>query len=382
MKENRDSVCFCGRVEEIKPIEGAEKLELGIISGWECVMQKNMCSVGQLVVLATTDAVIPQELADGLGITTYLKNRKKTGQLTVKTTKLRGVYSQAIIIDDIPKAATEGQDMMKYYNISKYEEPEQIITSPGGKKIRWQSNPHFHVYYKFPNAKNAPGMFTEEDDVIATNKIHGTNARYSIAKKNKLSIIDRVKLKLSLFKFTPENWKWVDMTYIYGSHNVEKGSDSNGYYSTDVWRGIAEREQIKEKLWVYVKTHGRQKIGEGIILYGEIFGEGIQKYYEYGTREHKIKFFDIKQDGHYISVEEFNSICKELNLEKVEVLYEGKFDEEKIKSFLNRNIPNTKVPEEGVIVKSITGDRSKIAKWINPAYLEFQSKKEDSTDFH
>ena len=64
------------------------------------------------------------------------------------------------------------------------------------------------------------------------------------------------------------------------------------------------------------------------------------------------------------------------------MLHEGKFNEEKIKSFLNRNIPNTKVPEEGVIVKSITGDRSKIAKWINPSYLEFQSKKEDSTDFH
>ena len=35
--------------------------------------------------------------------------------------------------------------------------------------------------------KNVTGMFTEEDDVQITRKIHGTNARYGIVKKTKLS---------------------------------------------------------------------------------------------------------------------------------------------------------------------------------------------------
>ena len=34
-------------------------------------------------------------------------------------------------------------------------------------------NPNFLVYYKFPNMKNVTGMFTEEDDVQITRKIHG-----------------------------------------------------------------------------------------------------------------------------------------------------------------------------------------------------------------
>jgi hypothetical protein len=40
--------------------------------------------------------------------------------------------------------------------------------------------------------------------------------------------------------------KWVDYEYVYGSHNVEKGSDSQGFYDTDVWRTIADKYRISE----------------------------------------------------------------------------------------------------------------------------------------
>ncbi len=88
--DNINSCCFVGRIEEIKAIEGADKIVQAIISNWECVIQKDKYNVGDLVIIATTDAVIPFELAESLGVTSYLKNRKRTGQLTVKTTKLKG----------------------------------------------------------------------------------------------------------------------------------------------------------------------------------------------------------------------------------------------------------------------------------------------------
>jgi uncharacterized membrane protein len=37
-------------------------------------------------------------------------------------------------------------------------------------------------------------------------------------------------------------------------------------------------------------------------------------------------------------------------------------------------IPNTKVPEEGIVIKHYTGEREKVAKVINPDYLIFAEK--------
>jgi hypothetical protein len=72
-------------------------------------------------------------------------------------------------------------------NISKYEPPVKQIQLAGGKKIKYKDNPNFQVYYKFPNQNNTPNMFNENSDVVITRKLHGTNSRYGIVKKSKLS---------------------------------------------------------------------------------------------------------------------------------------------------------------------------------------------------
>jgi len=41
---------------------------------------------------------------------------------------------------------------------------------------------------------------------------------------------------------------------------------------------------------------------------------------------------------------------------------------------INNNIEGTKVPHEGVVVKSVTGDRHKVGKVINPDYLIYGEK--------
>ena len=58
--ENNNSVCFVARINEIKPIEGADKIEQGVIGGWNCIIQKGQYKVDELVAVATTDAVILQ----------------------------------------------------------------------------------------------------------------------------------------------------------------------------------------------------------------------------------------------------------------------------------------------------------------------------------
>ena len=220
-------------------------------------------------------------------------------------------------------------------------------------------------------------MLTPEDFVQITRKIHGTNARYGIVKKSKLGFWDKVK------KFLRIADEWIDYEYIYGSHNCEKGSDSQGFYSTDVWRTIAERDGIKEKLWNYAYMCGASSIGEGIILYGEIYGAGIQKNYTYGLEDIRFVGFDVKVAGEYLPVDTtYYAIECQLDLEHVEVLYTGTWLQQIQDNWVFNNfIEGTKVPHEGIVIKETSGDRKKVAKVINPDYLIY-GEKNDVGDSH
>lgn len=368
--DNVNSCCYVAKIDTIEKIEGADNIEQARIGGWNCIVQNGKHSVGELVVIATTDAVIPQEMSDKMNVTNYLR---KGGR--VRTVKLRGVYSECLIIpvSYVRKQRVlyeEGTDCMDILGIHKYEPPVKQIQLASGRKIRYQDNPNFLVYYKFPNYKNVVGMFSEEDDVQITRKIHGTNARYGIVKKNKLSLLDKIK------KFFRISDKWVDYEFVVGSHNVEKGSDSQGYYDTNVWYEIADKYDIKKKLWDYVKVHGHRNLGSGIVLYGEIYGKGIQKGYEYGLDEIKFAGFDVMLDGNYLSCAFSKAIIEHiLKLPHVEILYFGKWSQEVQDSFVFDNfIEGTKVPHEGVVVKHVSGERSKVSKVINPDYLLYGEK--------
>jgi len=371
--ENQNSVCYVGRVTEIKAIEGADNIELAVVGGWNAITKKGEYNKDSLVIIATTDAVIPQELSDKVGVTGYLRKGQR-----VRTVKLRGVYSECLIIPIVHirfKSITDGTDVMEELGITKYEPPVKQIQLASGRKVKYKDNPNFGVYYKFPNLKNVTGMFTSEDHVEITRKIHGTNARYGIVKKSKLSLWDKVK------RFFGNEWAGYD--YIYGSHNVEKGSDSQGFYSTDVWRTIAEKYKIKERLWEFVRDSKQSEIGSGIILYGEIYGAGIQKNYEYGLKDIEFVGFDLVQDGKYDPVIWSRLAIKNcLQLPYVEILYKGLWSQEIQDRFVFNNfIEGTKVPHEGIVIKHISGERNKVAKVINPDYLIY-GEKYDVGDSH
>ena len=379
--ENNNSVCFVAKINEVRAIEGADNIELVIAGGWNAITKKGEFKEGDLTIIATTDAVIPEKLSELMGVTSYLRKGNR-----VRTVKLRGVYSECLIIPTKYLSGNltmgdydlieEGRDCMEFLGITKYEPPVKQIQLASGRKIKWRDNQNFHIYYKFPNLKNVDGMFTPEDEVQITRKIHGTNARYGIVKKGKLSFWDKVK---KFFRIANE---WIDYEYIYGSHNCEKGSDSQGFYSTDVWRTIAEKYDIKNKLWQEAKRQGSE-LGEGLILYGEIYGAGIQKNYTYGLEDIQFAAFDIKIDGEYCATEVTQVITEDiLQLPHVEVLYEGKWDQEIQDEYtFNNFIEGTKVPHEGIVIKIISGERNKVAKVINPDYLIY-GEKNDVGDSH
>lgn len=165
--------------------------------------------------------------------------------------------------------------------------------------------------------------------------------------------------------------------------NLFRRKSKTHFYSTDVWSTISERDGIKEKLWKVAKGMKLEEIGSGLVLYGEIYGAGIQKNYEYGLKDIQFAGFDVTIDGRYLPTKGAQiTIETILELPHVEVLYEGKWDQEIQDSFVFNNfIDGTKVPHEGIVIKHISGERNKVAKVINPDYLIY-GEKNDVGDSH
>ena len=47
------------RVDDLQPIEGADKIELAVVDGWKCVIKKDEFKVGDLVVYCEVNSFLP-----------------------------------------------------------------------------------------------------------------------------------------------------------------------------------------------------------------------------------------------------------------------------------------------------------------------------------
>lgn len=380
--ENNNSVAFIARINKLEPIEGADKIVKGTIEGWSSIVQKDIHTEGDLVLCITTDAVLPEELAIKWGVKQYLRKGNR-----VRTVKLKGVYSECILINGHelaeqfnkdPFTIKEGEDFMDKLGIYKYEPPLKEERLPNGKKVKFSSNPNFHIYHKFPNAKNVPHMFQEEDVVVVTRKIHGTNARYGIVKKNKITIFDHIK---RLF-----GNKWAYHEYVYGSHNVQKADNSKGYYKDNVWKEIGEEYNMESRLWYYIKELFKHdnlnpKNLTNFIIYGEIYGKGIQgEKYDYGLKHKDIAFFDIEINNEYLNHTTKKNAFKSLLLNTVKELYIGNYTEDLLTRWNNDKMDNGYY-HKGVVISHINGSRDKIMKCVSPEYL-IKAEKEEIPDSH
>lgn len=87
------------KISEIKPIEGADKIELAVLDGWQVVIKKGEYQVNDLVVYLEIDSWVPNELAPFL--TPEGKEPKEYNGVKgerLRTKKLRGVFSQGLIL--------------------------------------------------------------------------------------------------------------------------------------------------------------------------------------------------------------------------------------------------------------------------------------------
>ena len=123
-----------------------------------------------------------------------------------------------------------------------------------------------------------------------------------------------------------------------------------------------------------------------VILYGEIYGSGIQKGYGYDRTPGKLGFrvFDLMLEGDYQCYAVMKGLCLEFGVEMVPALYEGPFSIEAIRKVAGgmTTVGDSNI-REGVVIKPVSERRhpqvGRLAmKYLSDDYL--LSKHPDSTD--
>lgn len=117
-------------VEEVKDIDGADRLQHYRVKGWWVVGQKDQYRVGDKVVFCEIDSFVPESIAPFLTKGGKSKTFNGVQGNILKTIRLRGALSQGLllpvsVVDDlIVSELVVGLDVSLPLGIVKYERPE------------------------------------------------------------------------------------------------------------------------------------------------------------------------------------------------------------------------------------------------------------------
>jgi len=276
------SVDVC-RVGSVIKHPNADRLDIVTVKGWQCITPRNSYGVNDLVIYVPIDAVFPQTLSDKINITKYLHSQR------VKTAKLRGVISQGVImsVDEVP-GCTEGQDVSEVLGITKWEPPLPGACTSGTPRPQ---HPDFLRYTDIENLKNYPDVLQIGEEVVLTEKIHGTNFRAANIINEKDGEVGHAGIHA-------------------GSHRMDFVDTPENLY----WKA-AHMYKLDEIL------------PPGYQIFGEIYGRGVQKL-TYDLQGIDVRFFDLMVNLKYVNYDEFKAFCDKHNLPTVPELYRGPYDKD------------------------------------------------------
>lgn len=368
-------------VDAIEPIEGADAIELARIADYRSVVPKGKFKAGDIAVYIPEGAVVPDWLLQDMNLVGKLAGSDKN---RVKAIKLRGQLSQGLLLETHPYSEKEvmvasephdgnqgmglhklGDNIAEHLGITKYE--PTIPVSMAGEVCNIGSENV--VSYDIENLKKWPDVFVENEQVIVTEKLHGT---------------------------------FCIIGYVPGLNNSELFEDGEVFVASKGLgaKGLVFKNNEKNKNNLYVQNLLDLTDGAGfniisaikysfvkeemqpqpVFIMGEIFGKGVQDLH-YDQTTDNFRVFDIYTgkpgQGKYLDYEQLQFVCKEiLDLAMVPVLYNGPYNRKVIDELATGDtvMGNGKHIREGIVIKPIQERRdTKLGrinlKHINEAYL-------------
>lgn len=366
------------KIEWVKPIEGADNIELIGVLGWVCIAKKNEFKQGDLAVYIEIDSKCPEKDERFA----FLESKK----FKIKTMKLSkfGVISQGIALPLIMfgelKGKKIGDDVTDIlgivYSAPQEQEEKADIIGEALKKKKITKNPVVKALmrYKwfrkllavllvdkkemkkqFPawihktdetRIENVPRYLEGEEAWVVTEKLDGTSCTYAVNMLGK---------RKSEFIICSRNQRILDKnqnTY----HN--KGGEN-------IYCKLAEKYQLEDILTSFANKNGYSRVvlqGEGI---GKVQGN------PYKLTDDEFYAFNLIIDGKRLGTMEMSEICKELKINHVPIIhteyYLPKTMEEMKKAAEGTSMINPNVSREGLVYRALDGGNS--FKNVSNSYL-------------
>ena len=127
------------RIWNIEPIDGADRIELAHVLGWQCVVNKGQFKLMDPAVYFEVDSFLPVAPEfEFLRSSSYRKTDIMGEGFRLRTMKFRGQISQGLLLPvaafpEIPGDADLGMDVTEILHVRKWEIEERITT--GGTMI-------------------------------------------------------------------------------------------------------------------------------------------------------------------------------------------------------------------------------------------------------
>lgn len=310
----------------------ADALELARVGDYRCIVQKGKFKSGDRVAYIPEASIVPDWLLKEMGLEGRLAGRQKN---RVKAIKLRGIVSQGIVYPvnklepnpgdysiAIPAESTEtfglwdlrvvheGQDVAEMLGITKYVPPTP--TQMQGEIARGD---YFNLTFKydFENVKKRNRLLEDGEEVVITEKIHGTFCSVTF-------VPDAISMKMGLSQGVLISSKGL---FAKGHVFDNDACMDNLYVRTIRSTGLIQR----------VVNHPMLGQSERpIYLLGEIFGSNVQDL-TYGADHPRFRLFDIgflNHDGgvDYLPFDMFFELSVELQIPIPPVLYMGPYSKD------------------------------------------------------
>lgn len=377
------SLAHIEKIEWIRPIDGADKIELCGVLGWQCVIaKKDGFRVGQSVIYIEIDSVVPD-----IPQFEFLRDRK----FRVRTIKLKGQLSQGLIIP-IPESlviraigmdVTDTLGITKYLTPSEREEEDQITRRALNDKNKLKKFMMRYSWFRsiflsrnkksgFPywvsktdeeRIQNIPHVLEQFADemIYVTEKIDGQSATFT----GKMIPVFNGWLGTIL----PKKFK-----FVVCSRNLTTNDRGSLY-----WR-VAKKYNLEQIL----------KENPNLTIQGEQNDTKVQGN-KYGFREPMLHVFNIinHKKGYYYDSFEIHEFCEKYNLPVVPILgvaiRDSPFGDDLNYTPCLRHLGSTvpdivefskgksviaNIPREGVVIRCIKGGKKILSfKCINPDFL-------------
>lgn len=375
------------KVKALEPcVKPSDNIECAVIGDYRSVVGKGDFKPGDIGIYLPEASVLQPWLISKLKLDGKLAGPDKN---RIKAVRLRESLSQGILIklEDHPflekkivkngdgaiETVDLGQNFAEFLQVTKYEPP--VPTHLTGEVIG--IGPQNTLKYDIENYKKFPYVLRDGEDVVITEKLHGTFCGIGYVRTlefpdlqngNRFAFSKGLGAQGLVFKYNEQNktniyncamtefvgpkfaWAW------YGSKNEHSG-----------WEGWAEKLQDAERFFVL----------------GEIFGASVQDL-NYGLKAPEFRVFDIFLNDRFLNYDEMANLCIKAGVAMVPFLYRGPFSREKLYELTDgkTTINGTHI-REGVVVKPSTERNHPeigrvILKSVSGDYL---TRKGDATEF-